>query len=114
MDAKYDDTNHSSPPPNGDSPPPKPRGMADKTYRNARRKRIHPFNFELDDARHEQLQAVADSRAISMGATLRQLISTAYAMTAQGHPMCVNGRDCFMPHMHPPSQSPIPNKDSSP
>ena len=96
------------------APNPQPRGMADKTYRNARRKRIHPFNFELDHARREQLQADADSRANSMGATLRQLISTAYIMTAKGHPMCVNGRECFMPHMHPPTPTPNPQKDTPP
>jgi len=87
-------------PPDTDKPP-RTDGMHDKTYRNNRRKRKPPFNFELDPDRRKQLREIADMRAISMGAVLRQLISTAYLMDVKKAPQCASGRTCFMPHMHP-------------
>lgn len=96
------------------TPLPPPSGMADKEYRTARRKKRPPFNFELDPDRRDQLRQVADSRGISMGATLRQLISTAYLMDIQDRPHCASGRDCFMPHLHPHYPSTTPRKDTTP
>lgn len=75
-------------------------------YRKQRRKNKHPFNFELDAQRREQLRQIADHRAISMGATLRQLVSTAYLMDLRQSPHCVDGRACYMPHLHVQASSP--------
>lgn len=80
-------------------PPPQPK--PDPAYRQNRRKTMTPFNFELDKPRRAQLREIADIRGISMGATLRQLISTAALMHLEDRPHCVSGRDCFMPHIHP-------------
>lgn len=77
------------------------KGMADPLYRKERRRRLHPFNFELNDEAKAKLKAVAHHRCISMGATLRQLITTAYLMDLKGLPSCATGRACFMPHLHP-------------
>lgn len=97
-----------SPTPN----PPKPLTTAQ--YRTERRKKKHPFNFELDANRRAQLRAIAESRGISMGATLRQLISTAHTMTVDRQPHCVDGRSCFMPHLHAQSTAPIPHQGIKP
>lgn len=93
---------------------PSPKGMADPAYRNKRRRIHRPFNFELDTTRRLRLKAVAAARGISMGATLRQLISAAYAMDVTGSPLCVSGRACFMPHMHPPVPSTQPPEATTP
>jgi hypothetical protein len=77
------------------------KDMTDPEYRRKRRQHKHPFNFEVDDTRRNQLRQVAEHRGISMGAVLRQMITTAYAMEVQGRPHCVTGRECFMPHLHP-------------
>lgn len=76
-------------------------GMANEDYRKERRKRNKPFNFEVDIDRREQLRQIAIHRGISMGATLRQLISTAFMMDIKHQPHCVSGRACFMPHLMP-------------
>ena len=89
-----------------------PKDMTDPEYRRIRRKTMVPFNFELDKPRRAQLRQIADIRGISMGATLRQLISTAALMHLEHRPHCVSGRDCFMPHIHPqdsPSRNPHGN-----
>jgi hypothetical protein len=93
-------------------PPPQPN--SDQAYRQNRRRTRHPFNFELDDSRRTQLRAIADSRGISMGATLRQLISTAHLMDCQNRPHCVNGRICLVPHLHPISQPQPPTQEAQP
>ena len=92
--------------------PDPPSGMADKQYRSARRKKRPPFNFELDPERREQLHQVAQLRGISKGATLRQLISTAFLMDVQSRPHCASGRDCFMPHLHPHYPHSAPPKET--
>jgi len=95
---------------NTNHPDPEPDTIVNPqaAYHRNRRRTRHPFNFELDDSRRAQLRAVAQSRAISMGATLRQLIYTAHMMQCQHKPHCVSGRECFMPHIHPisPPQPP--------
>lgn len=87
-------------------------GMSDPEYRKKRRKVMVPFNFELDQPRRALLRQIADLRGISMGATLRQLISTAALMAVDNRPHCVSGRDCFMPHLHPIAQPPRPPQES--
>lgn len=81
-----------------------PTGMADPEYRRKRRAARKPFNFELDKTRREQLEQVAMARGISQAATLRQLITAAFAMDVKNDPMCASGRKCFMPHVHPQPQ----------
>jgi len=82
-------------------------------YRTNRRKAKHPFNFELDTTRRDQLRAVADLRGISMGATLRQLVSTAYLMACNNQPHCVDGRACYMPHLHVQVPQPQPPQEQA-
>lgn len=77
------------------------KGMSDPAYRARRRAKMRPYNFELDQERHNQLRDIAVDRGISMAATVRQLISAAYLMQIKHQPHCVTGRACFMPHMHP-------------
>lgn len=88
-----------------------PQDMTDAAYRKRRRTTLHPFNFEMDDHRRDQLRTVANRRGISMGATLRQLISAAYLMEVQQRPHCVTGRECYMPHLHPQPQPQTPPED---
>jgi len=95
-----------------DPAPSKPTtGMQDPEYRKKRRKTKHPFNFEINDTRRLQLRKVADTRGISMGATLRQLIAAAYTMDVDHKPVCASGRACFMPHMHPHEPVPCPEEE---
>jgi len=88
-----------------------PTGMADPDYRARRRRKHHPFNFELSDGLRSRLRAVADAREISMGAALRQLISAADNMDCKDRPTCVSGRPCIMPHLHPPTHLPGTQED---
>ena len=80
-------------------------------YRANRRKTKHPFNFELDATRRAELRAVAHLRGISMGATLRQLVSTAHLMACNNQPHCVDGRACYMPHLHVQAPRPQPPQE---
>lgn len=89
-------------------------GMANPTYRNNRRKNKKPFNFELDQTRRNQLHELANHRGISMGAALRQLISTAHLMDVSKQPTCASGRACFMPHLHPQAPPIQPAQDNTP
>lgn len=76
------------------------KSMSDPDYRRIRRGEKKPFNFEITEAIRDKLHAVAHYRAQSMGATLRQLILISYAMQLDDKPICANGQNCLMPHLH--------------
>lgn len=59
-----------------------------------------PFNTLMTQEDYDHLQELATAKFCSMGAIVRTLIRSQYAMQVTGQPTCANGNPCFVPQMH--------------
>lgn len=59
-----------------------------------------PFNVHLTHDQVAMLTRLAEHKAISRAAVLRQLIQFCYNHTFKGVPTCATGAPCFVPQMH--------------
>ena len=66
-------------------------------------KKDKQFNVLMSVDDFAMLNDVANKQRISKGQVIRNLIFTAHMMVIRDQPMCVNGRQCAAPQMHPRS-----------
>lgn len=67
---------------------------------------MHPLQVLLTDDLRNDLSDLSSRLNASRGFIVRQLIKHAADMLFRNRPRCVSGKDCIVPHLHPPPEPP--------